>query len=157
MSLVGAALRAVGELEAERKRTIGPTVKEALGAYLAAKEAETERGELSLLTMIKLRSKAGKIRYWPEPNLEAINATVSGGPGFVDLWEASPIRLKDDNQAEAIVDDIFPGNPLLCCGLSTQVSAARRRKTWRGHLHRRPRHPKNKKTCCFTRGELKEP
>src|SRR5262249_2770078 len=73
---------------------------------------------------------------WPEPNLEAINAIVSGGFGLVDLWESSPIRLEDSNQAEAIIDLIFPGNPLLCCGLSKEEFATRRRGIWRGHLHR---------------------
>jgi len=73
---------------------------------------------------------------WPEANLEAINAIVSGGFGLVDLWEASPIRLSDDNQAEAIIDGIFPGNPLLCCGLSNKEFVTRRREIWRGHLHR---------------------
>ena len=35
----------------------------------------------------------------------------------MDLWEASPVRF-DDNDAhtEALIDVLFPGDPLLCCG-----------------------------------------
>jgi integrase len=76
-SLVDAARRTVGELEAERKRAIGPTVKEAVAAYLAAKEAEKERGELSQLSMIELRSKVGKVRDWfGEKRLSEIDAPM---------------------------------------------------------------------------------
>jgi hypothetical protein len=73
---------------------------------------------------------------WPQTNLEAISAVVAGGPGLVDLWEASPVRLDAQRQAEKIIEAIFPGNPLLCCGLSNEEFATRRRETWRGHLHR---------------------
>src|SRR5205823_15123202 len=39
------------------------------------------------------------------------------GGGLVDLWEVSPIRLEDNAaHTEALIDALFPGNPLLCCG-----------------------------------------
>jgi len=57
--------------------------------------------------------------------------------GLYDLWESSPIRLESpENQSEEIIDVIFPGNPLLCCGKADYEFATRRRVTWRGHLHR---------------------
>jgi integrase len=61
-SLVTAARHYVGYLDAERKRAIGPSVKEALAGYLKAKEAETERGELARLTYWDLTTKANTIR-----------------------------------------------------------------------------------------------
>jgi hypothetical protein len=73
---------------------------------------------------------------WPNPNLEAISAIVDGRAGLVDLWEASPVRLDAKRQTEEIIDLIFPGDPLLCCGLSNKKFATRSRSTWRGHLHR---------------------
>ena len=40
-----------------------------------------------------------------------------------DLWEASPVRL-EDHAAEHLIDRLFPGNPLLCCGRSQVRRAA---------------------------------
>jgi integrase/nucleotide-binding universal stress UspA family protein len=60
--LVSAARFYAAHLVAERKRAVGPTVKEALTAYLESKRAETERGELSRLTLWELNSKGSKIR-----------------------------------------------------------------------------------------------
>jgi hypothetical protein len=49
----------------------------------------------------------------------------------VDLWEASPIRL-DSNQArtDEIIDFLFPGNPLLCCGWTRYRFDTRLRNRW---------------------------
>ena len=56
---------------------------------------------------------------WPSVNQEQREAIIRDGGGLVDLWENSPVRF-DDNDAhtEALIDALFPGNPLLCCGLS---------------------------------------
>jgi hypothetical protein len=43
-----------------------------------------------------------------EPEHAGPAAVVEGGPGLVDLWESSPIRPGDGNQAEEIIDVIFP-------------------------------------------------
>ena len=51
------------------------------------------------------------------------------GVGLVDLWEMSPVRFEDnDSHTEAIVDMLFPGNPLLCCGKSKSEFATRPRE-----------------------------
>ena len=54
---------------------------------------------------------------WLDPNFELIEAVAQTGNGLVDLWEASPVRL-DSNQPKTgeIISNLFPGNPLLCCG-----------------------------------------
>src|SRR5438132_9071484 len=51
------------------------------------------------------------------PNFPLIDTVVATGNGLVDMWEASPVRL-DSNapRTDEIIDILFPGNPLLCCG-----------------------------------------
>jgi len=72
---------------------------------------------------------------WPSVNLEQREAIIRDGGGLVDLWENSPVRF-DDNDAhtEALIDALFPGDPLLCCGLSDSDFDTRSRSEWRGKL-----------------------
>ena len=70
-----------------------------------------------------------------EPDFDAIDCIVRSGYGLADVWEQSPVRLEGEKSyTEEIIDVVFPGNPLLCCGKSKSVFATRRRKTWRGRL-----------------------
>ena len=74
---------------------------------------------------------------WPPREPARRAAVLAQGDGFTlaDLWESSPVRFDDDApQAEAVVDALFPGDPLLCCGQSKSVFATRRRSRWRGRL-----------------------
>lgn len=84
------------------------------------------------------KHQAGKLAVapkWPKPNIEQIEAIVRDGPGLVDLWELSPHRFEDNEQhTEEIVDQLFPGNPLLCAGWSSREFATRSREQWRGEL-----------------------
>ena len=74
-------------------------------------------------------------KKWPEPNPEQIEAVVASTGGLADLWEHSPIRFEDaDPHTEEIIDRLFPGNPLLCCGASNSNFATRSREDWRGSL-----------------------
>jgi hypothetical protein len=68
---------------------------------------------------------------WLDPNFELIEAIAQAGGGLVDLWESSPIRL-ESNQAntDQIIDILFPGNPLLCCGWAWHHSDTRPRNRW---------------------------
>jgi len=74
---------------------------------------------------------------WPARNEEQIEAVVAASDvaGLADLWEASPIRFEDEVMTEELVDDLFPGNPLLCCGrdLKTHVGTGTREEL-RGQL-----------------------
>ena len=72
---------------------------------------------------------------WPGVNQEQREAILRDGVGLVDLWENSPVR-SDDNDAhtEALIDALFPGDPLLCCGLSNSDFDTRLRLEWRGEL-----------------------
>jgi hypothetical protein len=47
----------------------------------------------------------------------------------------SPRAIADDApHTEEIVDALFPGDPLLCCGQSNSIFATRLRSEWRGKL-----------------------
>lgn len=72
---------------------------------------------------------------WPNVNQEQRAAIIRDNGGLAELWEASRVRL-DDNDAhtEAIIDRLFPGNPLLCCGASSSDFDTRPRDDWRGQL-----------------------
>ena len=77
-------------------------------------------------------------RGWPKRNAQVVDAICADGWGLADLWEASPVRLEDNQpNTEAIIDWLFPGNPLLCVGASMRHFDTRRRDDWRGRLHRK--------------------
>jgi hypothetical protein len=72
---------------------------------------------------------------WPAVNQEQREAIIQGGGGLYDLWENSPVRFEDNaSHTEALIDVLFPGNPLLCCGQSNSEFATRTREEWRGRL-----------------------
>ena len=64
-------------------------------------------------------------------NFHLIETVADAGIGLVDLWEKSPIRL-DSNEPRTgeIIDILFPGNPLLCCGWDRHRFATRPRNRW---------------------------
>lgn len=74
---------------------------------------------------------------WPVVNQNQRTAIIRDGHGLADLWELSPARIEDNEQhVEQIIDCLFPGNPLLCCGKSQSVFDTRAREHWRGELAR---------------------
>ncbi len=66
-----------------------------------------------------------------EPNFHLVEAVAGARNGLVDLWEASPVRL-DSNapRTDEIIDVLFPGNPLLCCGWTRHYFETRARARW---------------------------
>jgi hypothetical protein len=74
-------------------------------------------------------------RQWPLRNYEQIEAIGLNGFRAAGLQANSPIQLDDtENQTEAIIDALFPGNPLLCAGASVWHAETRTREEWRRHL-----------------------
>jgi hypothetical protein len=72
---------------------------------------------------------------WPTRNSERIAAIQRTGMTLADLWEMSPYRIETNRpRTEEIIDALFPGNPLLCCGKSAADFATRPRETWRGGM-----------------------
>jgi len=83
------------------------------------------------------RASKPAISKWPTTNQEQREAIVRDNGGLVDLWELSQPRIEDSAQhAEDIIDQLFPGNPLLCCGRSQSDFDTRYREEWRGDLAR---------------------
>jgi hypothetical protein len=78
---------------------------------------------------------APRPQAWPAVNLEQREAITATGGGLADIWEASPVKWEtSQNQAEGIIDSLFPGNPLLCVGKSSREFATRSRSKWQGRL-----------------------
>jgi hypothetical protein len=68
---------------------------------------------------------------WLSRDFELIGAVADTGSGLVDLWEASPVRLDTNKTRTAgIIDLLFPGNPLLCCGWTRHRFSTRARQHW---------------------------
>ena len=68
---------------------------------------------------------------WLARNFQCIEAVAHTGNGLVDLWEASLVRLDlNKRNTDEIVDLLFPGNPLLCCGWSHYHFDTRERTHW---------------------------
>jgi hypothetical protein len=54
---------------------------------------------------------------------------------MMDLWESSPNRFSDKrSHTEEIIDALFRGNPLLCCGKTQADFDTKPRSKWRGEL-----------------------
>lgn len=83
----------------------------------------------------QLAAVESSCRAWPQVDKANVAAVVSRGFGARDLIDASPIRFDDKrSHADEVIDILFPGDPLLCVGLTTKTCETRSRKTWRGLL-----------------------
>jgi len=70
-------------------------------------------------------------------NAEQREAVLASGLELVDLWAASRWRFDGNgSNAEEIVDQIFPGDPLLCVGQNNHHFGTRRRAALRGQLEK---------------------
>jgi len=78
-----------------------------------------------------ITAQATTVARCPNPNFELIEAVAHMGSDLADLWEASPVRL-DSNKPETdeIIDILFAGNPLLCCGWTRHHFDTRARRHW---------------------------
>jgi hypothetical protein len=74
---------------------------------------------------------------WPKANAEQRAAIIRDNGGLADLWEMSQPRIEDGlPHSEEIVDRLFSGNPILCCGQSQTIFDTKPREDWRGELGR---------------------
>ncbi len=75
------------------------------------------------------------VSKWPRLNAELRAAIIRDGGGLADLWELSRPRIEDNlAHTEEMIDRLFPGNPLLCCGKSNSDFDTKPRESWRGEL-----------------------
>jgi hypothetical protein len=71
------------------------------------------------------------VNRWLSRDFELIGAVAGMGSSLVDLWEASPVRLKSNEpNTDKVIDFLFPGNPLLCCGWTRHRFDTRPRQHW---------------------------
>lgn len=73
---------------------------------------------------------------WPPLNPELRGEILASNQiCLADLWDMSPTRIEGSSpDAEWFVDQLFPGDPLLCVGKSMYVFATRHREKFRGKL-----------------------
>ena len=72
---------------------------------------------------------------WPGMNTKQRAAITGNSGGLSWLWELSTPRIVDNAaHTEQIIDRLFPGNPLLCCGASQFHFDTKPRDDWRGQL-----------------------
>jgi hypothetical protein len=68
-----------------------------------------------------------------DPDLRAF--VIAQGDKFDDLIGASPFQLVEGEvYTEQIIDILFPGDPLLCCGNSPSKFETKPKSKWRGKL-----------------------
>lgn len=87
-----------------------------------------------------IRSRRGSLQnsnrttrpHWPRPSTILVDQ-ITGTKTVNDLSNASPTQLEGLN-SDRVIDHLFPGNPLLCCGVSSRTFATRSRDEWRGQL-----------------------
>ena len=69
---------------------------------------------------------------WPQVNTEARRTVIeSTGMTAIGLWDVSPMRCEDP---EYFIDELFPGNPLLCVGLDMARFTTAPRESFRGKM-----------------------
>jgi hypothetical protein len=92
-------------------------------------------GPLPTLSSIQPARAQTTQRKWPARNFDRIREIVACGLDSNYLQKASPVQFDPGkNHAEETIDIIFPGDPLLCCGLSEFKFRTRYREDWRGLL-----------------------
>lgn len=63
---------------------------------------------------------------WPKEDLCARAKIFGSGFGLPDLMDLSPVLYRDEHAATIdILETIFPGNPLICCGKNSMAFATR--------------------------------
>lgn len=74
-----------------------------------------------------------RISTWPALDQEKRQAIIAGRAGLSELLGERPFS-DEAAHTEEIIDALFPGNPLLCCGASSREFATRPRSEWRDKL-----------------------
>ncbi|QYM80693.1 hypothetical protein K0B96_08870 [Horticoccus luteus] len=74
---------------------------------------------------------------WPQHDPVRRAELVKSGGGVGGLLDASPVNLAGIKaDTEDLIDQLMPGNRLLCCGQSPRLIQTKPREEWRGQLAR---------------------
>jgi hypothetical protein len=80
-----------------------------------------------------------RVAKWPAIDLSKIESIGVEGGGLPGLEKASPVKTGgDQRRTEEVIDALFPGYPLICCGWSPYDFDTRPRQAWHGHLSGMP-------------------
>lgn len=72
---------------------------------------------------------------WPDVNHNLRELVIQQNGGLADLQKLSTPRLEGSaSYSDRIIDRLFAGEPLLCCGKSNSIFETRPREDWRGQL-----------------------
>lgn len=125
------ALRRCGRQEHEIQAILA-----ALTADQPVKPGEIERAVQRSANYMTDNPMPQSSRQWTTEDTALRSKIIAANPAeIVDLWEKSPYRLTDDGPtAEQLIDLLFPGNPLLCCGSKLPTARTAPRSQWRGVL-----------------------
>ena len=78
-------------------------------------------------------------KRWPEVDYELLESIRRTSIGVADLQEASPAIVDQaTGETERIIDLLFPGDALLCCGTAVDRAETKPREEWRGELAQLP-------------------
>jgi hypothetical protein len=70
---------------------------------------------------------------WPAPDEARIAEIATEGHTVESLREQSPVKLAPGvRHTDAILDTLFPGDPLLCLAIDKHRSQTKAREGWRG-------------------------
>ena len=76
---------------------------------------------------------------WPAKDYVRIQEIARHGSKLSDFTALSPVSLSNEiRHTETIIDALFPGDPLLCCGWAQDRFDTRCRSEWRGGLAAMP-------------------
>src|SRR5262249_42167054 len=104
------------------------------GRYVSAGEIEDalRNSHASAIQCVRSRPQRS-----PSVDLKLREAIIKSGKDLAELWETSPVRSEDNApHTEEIIDQLFPGNPLLCVGSAKHDARTAPREEWRGRLER---------------------
>jgi hypothetical protein len=74
---------------------------------------------------------------WPAVDQEKVNRICQSGCSLLELNATSPVQIGINRlETEDVIDQLFPGNPLVCSGGSTSRFNTRPREDFRGYLAR---------------------
>jgi hypothetical protein len=80
-------------------------------------------------------AKSRRSPTWPSKNYALIEHIARHGPGLAALSAMSPMPLLGTQRhTETVIDILFPGNPLICCGRAVNQFSTAPRDAWRGLL-----------------------
>lgn len=72
---------------------------------------------------------------WPTLDADKRENLLRSGGGLAKLLEVSPIKFGEGAEpTEEVIDRLFPGDPLLCCGKTGYEFETKPREAWRGQL-----------------------